>query len=62
MGTGVTAYEMIDPAVQAAGGVGAGYVYARSGVLYEVVTDDQALLLDGLVQLEALRTQSSQTP
>lgn len=62
MGTGLTVYEMIDPAVQAAGGVGAGYVYARGGVLYEVVTDDPALLLDGLVQLEALRTQSSPTP
>jgi hypothetical protein len=51
MSTGKTVLEIINPAVKAAGGVGAGYVYARDGVLYEVITDDQAVLLDALIQL-----------
>jgi hypothetical protein len=60
--TGVNAWEIIDPAVKAAGGTGAGYVYARDGLLYEVITDDQSLLLAGLVRLEAIRQQPSATP
>jgi hypothetical protein len=51
MSTGKTVLEIINPVVKAAGGVGAGYVYARDGVLYEVITDDQAILLDALIQL-----------
>ena len=60
--TGVSAWEIIDPAAKAAGGTGAGYVYARDGVLYQVITDDQSLLLAGLIRLEAIRQQPSATP
>ena len=51
MNTGKTVLEIINPAAKAAGSVGAGYVYARDGVLYEIITDDQNLLLDGLIQM-----------
>ena len=60
--TGLSAWEIIDPAAKAAGGTGAGYVYARDGILYQVITDDQSLLLAGLIRLEAIRQQPSATP
>jgi hypothetical protein len=51
MSTGKDVTEMIDPAAVAAGSAGAGYVYARSGVLYEIVTDDETLLENALIQM-----------
>jgi hypothetical protein len=49
--TGKTVLEMIDPTATAGPTGGAGYVYARDGVLYEIITDDQALLQDALIQM-----------
>jgi hypothetical protein len=49
--TGKTVLEMIDPAATAGPTGGAGYVYARDGVLYEIVTSDQALLQDALIRM-----------
>jgi hypothetical protein len=43
--------EIIDPATSAAGGLGTAYVYAAGDVLYTVVTDDSALLLEALIKL-----------
>jgi hypothetical protein len=43
--------EIIDPAAKAAGSLSAGYVYAANDVLYTVITDDTALLLEALVNL-----------
>jgi hypothetical protein len=51
MATGKNVLEIVDPAAAASGGVGAGYVYARSGVMYEIITTDQALLQDALIQM-----------
>jgi hypothetical protein len=49
--TGKTVLEMIDPAATAGPTGGAGYVYARNGVLYEIITNDQSLLQDALIQM-----------
>jgi hypothetical protein len=46
-----TVLEMIDPAALASGGLSAGYVYAKSGVLYTVITDNSSLLLEALIKL-----------
>lgn len=43
--------EVIDPAAKAAGSLSAGYVYAHDDVLYTVITDDPALLLEALIKL-----------
>jgi hypothetical protein len=43
--------EIIDPVTTAAGGLGTAYVYAQGDVLYVVVTDDPALLLEALIKL-----------
>jgi hypothetical protein len=49
--TGKNVLEIIDPAATAGPTGGAGYVYARAGVLYEIITNDQALLQDALIQM-----------
>lgn len=46
-----TVLEIIDPAAAAAGNLSVGYVYAKNGVLYTVITDDSALLLEALIKL-----------
>jgi hypothetical protein len=46
-----TVLEMIDPAALASGGLSAGYVYAKNGVLYTVITDNSSLLLEALIKL-----------
>jgi hypothetical protein len=46
-----TVLEIIDPAVRDAGGLGTAYVYAHGDVLYIVVTDDPALLIEALIKL-----------
>jgi len=51
MMTGKTVLEMIDPKATAGPTGGAGYVYARDGVLYEIITSDQTLLQDALIQM-----------
>jgi|GEM_PF-1364736 hypothetical protein len=51
MSTGKTVLEIIDPAAQAAGTLSAGYVFAKNGVLYTVITDDSSLLLEALIKL-----------
>jgi hypothetical protein len=51
MQTGKTVLEMIDPTATAGPTGGAGYVYARDGVLYEIITNDQALLQDALIRM-----------
>ncbi|MGD0020249.1 MAG: hypothetical protein ABSD62_13440 [Candidatus Limnocylindrales bacterium] len=43
--------EIVDPATDAAGGLGTAYVYATGDVLYVVVTDDPALLLEAMIKL-----------
>jgi hypothetical protein len=43
--------EIINPVEKAAGGLSAGYVYAHDDVLYTVITDDPALLLEALIKL-----------
>ena len=40
-----------DPTVTTAGAIAIGYVYAKGNVLYVVITDDLALLLEGLASL-----------
>ena len=50
-GTGKTLLEIIDPVAKAAGGLYAGYVYAKDDVLYTIITDDPALLLEALIHL-----------
>jgi len=51
MATGKNVLEMIDPANTSGPSGGAGYVYARDGVLYEIITNDQSLLQDALIQM-----------
>lgn len=46
-----TVLEIIDPAAAAAGSLSAGYVYAKNNVLYIVLTDNSALLLEALIKL-----------
>jgi len=43
--------EMIDPVSASAGGVSAGYVYAKGDVLYTIITDDPSLLTEALIKL-----------
>ena len=43
--------EIVDPVTDAAGGLGTAYVYAKGDVLYIVVTDDPALLLEAMIKL-----------
>ena len=49
--TGKTGLEVIDPAARAAGGLFDSFVYAKGEVLFEVITDDQSLLLEALIKL-----------
>jgi hypothetical protein len=42
--------EMIDPAAAASGGLSVGYVWAKDGVLYTIITDDSSLLLEALIR------------
>jgi len=51
MSTGKTVLEIIDPVAKAAGGLSAGYVYARGDVLYTIITDSQSLLLETLIHM-----------
>jgi hypothetical protein len=43
--------EITDPTAAARGLLGVGYVYAKDDVLYIVVTDDRALLLECMIKL-----------
>ena len=51
--TGKTVIEIIDPAARAAGEISAGYVYAKSDVLYTIIvgTGLDQLLLEALIKL-----------
>jgi hypothetical protein len=51
MSTGKTVLEIIDPVAKAAGGLSAGYVYARGDVLYTIITDSPSLLLETLIHM-----------
>ena len=51
MSTGKTVVEIVDPVAKAAGGLAAGYVYAKGDVLYTIITDDSSLLLEALIHL-----------
>jgi hypothetical protein len=51
MQSGKTVLEIIDPTATAGPTGGAGYVYTRDGVLYEIITNSQSLLLDALIQM-----------
>lgn len=44
--------EVIDPDVQSAGGVGIANIYASGDVLYIIVTDEDALLLEAAILLK----------
>jgi hypothetical protein len=46
-----TVLEIVDTATADAGGLGTAYVYAKGDVLYVVVTDDPALLLEALIKM-----------
>jgi hypothetical protein len=46
-----TLLEVVDPVTDAAGGLGTAYVYASGDVLYEIITDDSALLLEAVIKL-----------
>jgi hypothetical protein len=46
-----TVLEVVDPVVDAAGGSGTAYVYAKDNILYLVITDDPALLLEAMIKL-----------
>lgn len=43
--------EIVDPATDAAGGLGTAYVYAKGDIMYIVVTDDASLLVEALILL-----------
>jgi hypothetical protein len=43
--------EIVDPATDAAGGLGTAYVYARGDIMYIIVTDDESLLVEALIDL-----------
>ena len=43
--------EIVDPATNAAGGLGTAYVYARGDIMYIIVTDDVSLLVEALIDL-----------
>jgi len=43
--------EIIDPKSSSAGGVSAGYVYAKGDVLYTIITDDPSLLTEAVIKL-----------
>jgi hypothetical protein len=43
--------EIIDPVSASAGGVSAGYVYAKGDVLYTIITDDPSLLTEAVIKL-----------
>jgi hypothetical protein len=43
--------EIIDPLSASAGGVSAGYVYAKGDVLYTIITDDPSLLTEAVIKL-----------
>jgi hypothetical protein len=47
----VSVLEIVDPATDAAGGLGTAYVFAKSDILYIVVTDDASLLINALSDL-----------
>jgi hypothetical protein len=46
-----TVLEITDPTAAAKGLLGLGYVYAKDDVLYIVITDDRALLLECMIKL-----------
>jgi hypothetical protein len=43
--------EIVDPATDAAGGLGTAYIYAKGDIMYVIVTDDASLLLEALIDL-----------
>jgi hypothetical protein len=43
--------EIVDPATDAAGGLGTAYVYAKGDIMYIIVTDDESLLIEALIDL-----------
>jgi len=47
----VSVLEIVDPATDAAGGLGTAYVFAKSDILYIVVTDDASLMINALSDL-----------
>ena len=47
----VSVLEIVDPATDAAGGLGTAYVFAKGSVMYIVVTDDASLLINALSDL-----------
>jgi hypothetical protein len=51
MSSGKTVLEIIDPVAKAAGGLSAGYVYAKGDVLYTIITDSPSLLLETLIHM-----------
>lgn len=46
--------EIVDPATNAAGGLGTAYIYARGDIMYIIVTDDESLLVEALIDLISL--------
>lgn len=46
--------EIVDPATDAAGGLGTAYIYARGDIMYIIVTDDESLLVEALIDLISL--------
>ncbi len=43
--------EIVDPATDAAGGLGTAYIYAKGDIMYVIVTDDVSLLIEALSKL-----------
>ena len=43
--------EIVDPVTDAAGGLGTAYVYAKGDIMYIIVTDDESLLVEALIDL-----------
>ena len=46
--------EIVDPATNAAGGLGTAYIYARGDIMYIIVTDNESLLVEALIDLISL--------
>jgi hypothetical protein len=49
--TGTSLLEITDPAAKAAGTLSVGYVFASNHILYTIITDDPALLVEALIKL-----------
>ena len=51
---GVQVLEIIDPKSASAGGVSAGYVYAKGDVLFTIIADTDSLVTEAMIKLQQI--------